>query len=39
VVEWGLYVYVFGYPKGRLFLLSLTANAASFLAGLLLFWK
>jgi hypothetical protein len=39
VVEWGLYVYVFGHPKGRLLLLSLAANAASFLAGLLLFWK
>ena len=39
VVEWGLYVYVFGHPKGRLFLLSLAANAFSFLAGLLLFWK
>jgi hypothetical protein len=39
VVEWGLYVYVFGHPKGRLLLLSLAANTASFLAGLVLFWK
>jgi hypothetical protein len=39
MVEWGLYVYVFEHPKGRLFLLSLAANATSFLAGLLLFWK
>jgi hypothetical protein len=38
-VEWGLLVYVFGGTKRRLFLLSLTANAASFLAGLLLFWR
>jgi hypothetical protein len=37
-VEWGLLVYAFGGPKGRLFVLSLTANAASFLAGVLLFW-
>jgi hypothetical protein len=39
VVEWRLYVYVFEQPKGQLLLLSLMANAASFLAGLLLFWK
>jgi membrane-bound ClpP family serine protease len=36
--EWGLLVYAFGDPKGRLFVLSLLANAASFLAGILLFW-
>ena len=36
--EWGLLVYAFGKPKGRLFALSLAANAASFLAGILLFW-
>jgi hypothetical protein len=38
-VEWGLLVYAFGGSKRRLFLLSLTANAASFLAGLALFWR
>ena len=37
VVEWRLLVYVIGHPKGRLFILSLVANAASFLAGLLIF--
>ena len=37
-VEWGLLVYVFGQPKRRLFVLSLLANAASFLVGVLLFW-
>jgi len=35
-VEWGLLVCVIGYPKGLLFLLF-AANAASFLAGLLVF--
>jgi hypothetical protein len=39
VIEWGMYVYVFGHPKGRLFLLSLTTNVVSFLAGVLLFWR
>ena len=39
LVEWGLLAYVFGAPKGRLFAMSLTANAASFLAGLALFWR
>ena len=39
VVEWGLLVYVIGHPKGRLFFLSLAANTASFLAGLLIFWQ
>ena len=39
IVEWGLLVYVIGQPKGRLFVLSLVANAASFLAGLLIFWR
>jgi hypothetical protein len=38
VAEWGLLVYAFGGPKGRRFVLSLAANAASFLAGVLLFW-
>jgi hypothetical protein len=37
-IEWRLLVYVFETPKGRLLLLSLAANAASFLAGVLLFW-
>ena len=39
VVEWGLLVYVIGRPRGRLFTLSLAANAASFLAGVLIFWR
>jgi hypothetical protein len=39
VVEWRLLVYVFGAPKRRLFILSLLANAASFLAGIWLFWR
>ena len=39
LVEWRLLVYVIGQPKRRLFFLSLTANAASFLAGLLIFWR
>ncbi|HVP20955.1 MAG TPA: hypothetical protein VMS73_03740 [Anaerolineaceae bacterium] len=38
VVEWRLLIYVFGNPKRRLFVLSLLANAASFLAGIWLFW-
>lgn len=38
LAEWLLLVYVFGNPKGRLFAFSLLANAASFLAGVLLFW-
>ena len=38
LAEWGLLVYVFGGPKGRRFVLSLAANAASFLAGVLIFW-
>ncbi|MDR3575801.1 MAG: hypothetical protein P4L50_18220 [Anaerolineaceae bacterium] len=39
LIEWGLLVYVFENPKGRLFTLSLAANTASFLAGLLIFWR
>jgi hypothetical protein len=39
VIEWQLLVYVFSHPKGRLFVLALVANAASFLTGVLLFWK
>jgi len=38
LAEWGLLAYAFGGPKKRLFVLSLTANALSFLAGVLLFW-
>jgi hypothetical protein len=38
-IEWQLLVYVFGAPKGRLLVLSLLANAASFLAGVALFWR
>jgi hypothetical protein len=38
-VEWGLLVYALGGPKRRLFVLALAANAASCLAGLLLFWR
>jgi hypothetical protein len=36
-VEGGLLVYVFGNPRGRLFLLSLLMNVASFTVGILLF--
>jgi hypothetical protein len=39
VVEWGLLVYIFEKPKRRLFTLSLVANTASFLAGLVIFWR
>lgn len=39
VVEWRLLVYVFENPKRRLFALSLVSNAASFLAGVWLFWR
>jgi hypothetical protein len=39
LAEWRLVVYAFGGPNGRLFTLSLVANAASFLAGVLLFWR
>jgi hypothetical protein len=39
LVEWGLLVYIFEHPKGRLFYLSLAANTASFLAGLAIFWR
>jgi hypothetical protein len=38
VAEWRLLVYVFGGPKGRLLILSVLANAASFLIGLPVFW-
>jgi hypothetical protein len=39
MVEWRLLVYVFENPGQRLFYLSLVANMASFLAGVLLFWR
>ncbi len=39
MVEWELLVYVFEKPKRRLFTLSLVANTASFLAGLLIYWR
>ncbi len=39
VVEWRLLVYVFTNPRGRLLYLSIAANTASFLAGVLLFWR
>jgi hypothetical protein len=39
LAEWGLLVYAFGSSKGKLFILSLVANAASFLAGVVLFWR
>jgi hypothetical protein len=38
-VEWRLLVYLFGNPSGRLFLVSLLMNAASFMVGILLFWS
>ena len=38
IAEWRLLVYVFGSPQKRLLILSILANAASFLAGVLLFW-
>jgi len=39
LVEWGLLVYVFEKPKRRLFMLSLAANTASFLAGVAIYWR
>jgi hypothetical protein len=39
IVEWRLLVYIFENPKRRLFTLSLVANTASFLAGLVIFWR
>ncbi len=39
LVEWGLLVYVFGGSKRRLLVLSLAVNTASFLAGVMLFWR
>jgi len=37
VAEWRLLLYVFGKASGRFFILSLIANTASFLAGVLFF--
>ncbi len=37
IVEWQLLVYIFRGPKGRFLFISVLANAASFLVGLLLF--
>jgi hypothetical protein len=39
LVEWRLLVYVNSRPKGRLLAFSFAANAASFVAGLLIFWR
>jgi hypothetical protein len=36
--EWRLLAYACGLPGGRSFFISLMMNAASFLAGVLLFW-
>ena len=38
VVEWRLLAYACGLPNVRSFMLSLAMNAASFFAGVLLFW-
>ena len=37
--EWLLLTYVFGASKRRFFVVSFLANTASFLAGIVLFWK
>jgi hypothetical protein len=39
LAEWGLLVYAFGGSKRRLLAQSLVANAASFVTGVLLFWR
>ena len=39
IVEWILLVYVFEKPKKKLLLLSFTMNTASFLAGIIAFWR
>lgn len=36
--EWGMLVYTFSEPRKRFLLISIVGNAASFGAGLLLFW-
>jgi membrane-bound ClpP family serine protease len=38
IAEWRLLVYAFGSPSRRFLILSILANAASFLAGVLIFW-
>jgi membrane-bound ClpP family serine protease len=38
IAEWGLLAYAFGRPARRFLILSILANAASFLAGVLIFW-
>jgi membrane-bound ClpP family serine protease len=38
IAEWRLLVYTFRNPSRRFLALSILANAASFLAGVLLFW-
>ncbi|RPJ27538.1 MAG: hypothetical protein EHM33_07695 [Chloroflexi bacterium] len=38
IVEWQLLVYVYGSPGRHFFIISLLANATSFLVGILLFW-
>ncbi len=39
IAEWQMLVYVFHGPKGRFLITSILANTASFLVGVLLFWK
>jgi hypothetical protein len=39
IAEWQMLVYVFCNPKGKLLVMSILGNTASFLIGLLLFWK
>ncbi len=38
IAEWRLLVYAFGNSSRRFLTLSILANAASFLAGVLIFW-
>ena len=38
IVEWQLLVYVYGSPGRHFFIISVPANAASFLIGILLLW-
>jgi hypothetical protein len=38
IAEWRLLVYGFGSSSRRLLIFSILANAASFLAGVLIFW-
>ena len=39
IAEWLLLLYVFGEPRKKLFLLSVTMNTVSFLAGIIVFWR